>query len=45
MRLQYETSTKCGAIRVGDYLVVEGSKQNEFVFDAEEVSVESAVLR
>ena len=45
VRLLGETAKSCGSIQPGDYLVVEGVKQHESRFDAEDVSTESPILR
>ena len=45
VRLLGETAKGCGSIQTGEYLVVEGVKQHEYVFDAEDVSTESPILR
>jgi hypothetical protein len=45
VRLLNDTSGECGTLKSGDYLSVDGVKQNEFLFDAEELSSEPSVLR
>jgi len=42
-RDQY-SSGECGTLRTGDNLVVDGVKQHELLFDAEEISSEPAIL-
>ena len=39
IRLYGETKTQCASIQVGDYLEVDGVKQNEMLFDAESVTI------
>jgi len=39
VRLLYDTRTQCGSIQPGDYLEVDGVKQNESLFDAESVTI------
>ncbi len=39
IRLYGDTATQCGSIRIGDYLEVDGVKQNELLFDAESVTI------
>jgi hypothetical protein len=40
VRLSKDAATSCPAIRVGDYLDAEGTKQNEQLFDADDVAIE-----
>ena len=39
VRLRAEAAGQCGAIRLGDYLFADGTKENEQLFDAESVEV------
>ncbi|MBA2447490.1 MAG: DUF4331 domain-containing protein [Chloroflexi bacterium] len=39
VRLLGDTRTQCGSIKIGDYLEVDGVKQHEFLFDAENVTI------
>jgi hypothetical protein len=45
VRLLNDTSGECGTLKTGDYLSVDGVKQHELLFDAEEMSSEPSVLR
>jgi len=45
VRLLDETAAQCGSIWVGDYLEIEGVKENEQLFDAEEVTIWRASRR
>ena len=39
VRLLRETKSLCASIQVGDYLEIDGTKEHEFLFDAENVTI------
>jgi hypothetical protein len=45
VRLLNDASKECGTLKTGDYLSVDGVKQHELLFDAEQMASEPAVLR